>query len=119
MNIVQMNLLKKRVLKLSNQPNLLHDYHISIIILCVLMNCCIFGAGLNNVKDDPKSAGVATFVIQEEFDRFTGYWWCPAVSEGLFNNSLLQRCFKKVQVCFILPLLSQFIFFKKVNVLSS
>uniref|UniRef100_A0A8B9KJ44 dipeptidyl-peptidase IV n=1 Tax=Astyanax mexicanus TaxID=7994 RepID=A0A8B9KJ44_ASTMX len=38
--------------------------------------------GLNNVKDDPKSAGVATFVIQEEFDRFTGYWWCPAVSEG-------------------------------------
>uniref|UniRef100_A0A673GKB5 dipeptidyl-peptidase IV n=1 Tax=Sinocyclocheilus rhinocerous TaxID=307959 RepID=A0A673GKB5_9TELE len=30
--------------------------------------------GLNNVKEDPKSAGVATFVIQEEFDRFTGYW---------------------------------------------
>uniref|UniRef100_A0A673GHT2 dipeptidyl-peptidase IV n=1 Tax=Sinocyclocheilus rhinocerous TaxID=307959 RepID=A0A673GHT2_9TELE len=25
--------------------------------------------GLNNVKEDPKSAGVATFVIQEEFDR--------------------------------------------------
>uniref|UniRef100_A0AAR2LMH4 dipeptidyl-peptidase IV n=1 Tax=Pygocentrus nattereri TaxID=42514 RepID=A0AAR2LMH4_PYGNA len=38
--------------------------------------------GLNNIKDDPKSAGVATFVIQEEFDRFTGYWWCPTVSEG-------------------------------------
>uniref|UniRef100_A0AAY4D7Z0 dipeptidyl-peptidase IV n=1 Tax=Denticeps clupeoides TaxID=299321 RepID=A0AAY4D7Z0_9TELE len=38
--------------------------------------------GLNNVKDDPKSAGVATFVIQEEFDRFTGYWWSPAAPEG-------------------------------------
>uniref|UniRef100_A0A8C2Q9J6 dipeptidyl-peptidase IV n=1 Tax=Cyprinus carpio TaxID=7962 RepID=A0A8C2Q9J6_CYPCA len=38
--------------------------------------------GLNNVKEDPKSAGVATFVIQEEFDRFTGYWWSPAAPEG-------------------------------------
>lgn len=41
--------------------------------------------GLSNVLDDPKSAGVATFVIQEEFDRFTGYWWCPTAStEGQF-----------------------------------
>lgn len=40
-------------------------------------------AGLNNVKEDPKSAGVATFVIQEEFDRFTGYWWSPAAPESV------------------------------------
>ncbi|GCC38590.1 hypothetical protein chiPu_0017105 [Chiloscyllium punctatum] len=33
--------------------------------------------GLPNVIEDSKSAGVATFVIQEEFDRFTGYWWSP------------------------------------------
>uniref|UniRef100_A0A8C3G2K6 dipeptidyl-peptidase IV n=1 Tax=Cyclopterus lumpus TaxID=8103 RepID=A0A8C3G2K6_CYCLU len=38
--------------------------------------------GVDNVKEDPKSAGVATFVIQEEFDRFTGYWWSPSVVEG-------------------------------------
>lgn len=38
--------------------------------------------GLDNVKEDPKSAGVATFVIQEEFDRFTGYWWSPSAEEG-------------------------------------
>ncbi|CDQ86972.1 unnamed protein product [Oncorhynchus mykiss] len=38
--------------------------------------------GLDNVKEDPKSAGVATFVIQEEFDRFTGYWWSPSTVEG-------------------------------------
>uniref|UniRef100_A0A4W3K740 dipeptidyl-peptidase IV n=1 Tax=Callorhinchus milii TaxID=7868 RepID=A0A4W3K740_CALMI len=38
--------------------------------------------GLANVIEDPKSAGVATFVIQEEFDRFTGYWWCPTGTEG-------------------------------------
>lgn len=42
--------------------------------------------GLNNVKEDPKSAGVATFVIQEEFDRFTGYWWSPAAPEGLWDT---------------------------------
>eukprot|EP00062_Callorhinchus_milii_P002215 gi/632938187/ref/XP_007904081.1/ PREDICTED: dipeptidyl peptidase 8 isoform X1 [Callorhinchus milii] len=32
---------------------------------------------LPNLEDDPKSAGIATFVLQEEFDRYTGYWWCP------------------------------------------
>ncbi|KAI8775271.1 dipeptidyl peptidase 8 [Biomphalaria glabrata] len=29
------------------------------------------------LEDDPISAGVPGFVIQEEFDRYTGYWWCP------------------------------------------
>lgn len=38
--------------------------------------------GVDSVKEDPKSAGVATFVIQEEFDRFTGYWWSPSAVEG-------------------------------------
>ena len=42
----------------------------------------LHGSGLDNVKEDPKSAGVATFVIQEEFDRFTGYWWSPSAVEG-------------------------------------
>uniref|UniRef100_H3D0G3 dipeptidyl-peptidase IV n=1 Tax=Tetraodon nigroviridis TaxID=99883 RepID=H3D0G3_TETNG len=37
--------------------------------------------GADSVKEDPKSAGVATFVIQEEFDRFTGYWWSPSAVE--------------------------------------
>lgn len=41
-----------------------------------------FVSGVDNVKEDPKSAGVATFVIQEEFDRFTGYWWSPSAVEG-------------------------------------
>lgn len=38
--------------------------------------------GTNNPKVDTKSAGVATFVTQEEFDRFTGYWWSPAARAG-------------------------------------
>ncbi len=41
-----------------------------------------FFPGVDSVKEDPKSAGVATFVIQEEFDRFTGYWWSPSAVEG-------------------------------------
>lgn len=40
------------------------------------------------MKEDPKSAGVATFVIQEEFDRFTGYWWSPSAVEGLREKKI-------------------------------
>ncbi|KAL7980195.1 hypothetical protein Chor_001463 [Crotalus horridus] len=38
---------------------------------------------LASIEEDPKSAGVATFVLQEEFDRYTGYWWCPAAEPKL------------------------------------
>jgi hypothetical protein len=34
----------------------------------------------SNPDDDPKTrkySGVAEYIIQEEFDRFTGYWWNP------------------------------------------
>uniref|UniRef100_A0A673Y0L5 dipeptidyl-peptidase IV n=1 Tax=Salmo trutta TaxID=8032 RepID=A0A673Y0L5_SALTR len=50
--------------------------------------------GLNNVKEDPKSAGIATFVIQEEFDRFTGYWWSPAAPED--GGKTLQLLYEEV-----------------------
>lgn len=55
-----------------------------------MLSCLCRSPGLSNVLDDPKSAGVATFVIQEEFDRFTGYWWCPTAStegQSLFCSS--------------------------------
>ncbi|NXP39891.1 DPP9 peptidase, partial [Leiothrix lutea] len=53
--------------------------------------------GLSNVLDDPKSAGVATFVIQEEFDRFTGYWWCPTAStEGSEELKTLRILYEEV-----------------------
>lgn len=28
------------------------------------------------------TSGVAEFVMQEEFSRHTGYWWCPTNSNG-------------------------------------
>ena len=55
----------------------------STFVLTVIKRCHLLITGLNNVKEDPKSAGVATFVIQEEFDRFTGYWWSPVATEGM------------------------------------
>lgn len=30
------------------------------------------------MEEEPLSAGVPSFVVQEEFDRYTGYWWSPA-----------------------------------------
>uniref|UniRef100_A0AAQ5XIT9 dipeptidyl-peptidase IV n=1 Tax=Amphiprion ocellaris TaxID=80972 RepID=A0AAQ5XIT9_AMPOC len=52
--------------------------------------------GINNPKEDTKSAGVATFVTQEEFDRFTGYWWCPAAREEPDGGKTLQILYEEV-----------------------
>ncbi|XP_038195390.1 dipeptidyl peptidase 9 isoform X3 [Arvicola amphibius] len=53
--------------------------------------------GSANVLDDPKSAGVATFVIQEEFDRFTACWWCPTASwEGSEGLKTLRILYEEV-----------------------
>uniref|UniRef100_A0A8C4NWB8 dipeptidyl-peptidase IV n=1 Tax=Dicentrarchus labrax TaxID=13489 RepID=A0A8C4NWB8_DICLA len=50
--------------------------------------------GINNPKEDTKSAGIATFVTQEEFDRFTGYWWSPAARED--GGKTLQILYEEV-----------------------
>ena len=34
-----------------------------------------------SLADDPLSAGVPSFVVQEEFDRYTGYWWQPQITD--------------------------------------
>uniref|UniRef100_A0A7N6BTW1 dipeptidyl-peptidase IV n=1 Tax=Anabas testudineus TaxID=64144 RepID=A0A7N6BTW1_ANATE len=52
--------------------------------------------GLDNIKDDPKSAGVATFVIQEEFDRFTGYWWSPSAVEDSNGGKTVYLLYEEV-----------------------
>uniref|UniRef100_A0A8C2X651 dipeptidyl-peptidase IV n=1 Tax=Cyclopterus lumpus TaxID=8103 RepID=A0A8C2X651_CYCLU len=52
--------------------------------------------GIDNPKDDPKSAGIATFVTQEEFDRFTGYWWSPAAREESDGGKTLQILYEEV-----------------------
>uniref|UniRef100_A0A671VCR1 dipeptidyl-peptidase IV n=1 Tax=Sparus aurata TaxID=8175 RepID=A0A671VCR1_SPAAU len=52
--------------------------------------------GIDNPKEDTKSAGVATFVTQEEFDRFTGYWWSPAAREESDGGKTLQILYEEV-----------------------
>uniref|UniRef100_A0A8C0HII7 dipeptidyl-peptidase IV n=1 Tax=Chelonoidis abingdonii TaxID=106734 RepID=A0A8C0HII7_CHEAB len=44
---------------------------------------------LANLEEDPRSAGVATFVLQEEFDRYTGYWW--SVTRGKILRILYEE----------------------------
>ena len=41
-----------------------------------------------SLAEDPKSAGVPSFVVQEEFDRYTGYWWQPQTPQC----KSLQQC---------------------------
>ncbi|KAM4707534.1 dipeptidyl peptidase 9 isoform 2-T4 [Discoglossus pictus] len=52
--------------------------------------------GLRSVTEDPCCAGVATFVIQEEFDRFTGYWWSPTTVEAPEGLRLLRILYEEV-----------------------
>uniref|UniRef100_A0A7M4DVQ6 dipeptidyl-peptidase IV n=1 Tax=Crocodylus porosus TaxID=8502 RepID=A0A7M4DVQ6_CROPO len=50
---------------------------------------------LANIEEDPKSAGVATFVLQEEFDRYTGYWWCPDTKPTLNGGKILRILYEE------------------------
>ncbi|KAG8454462.1 hypothetical protein GDO86_000908 [Hymenochirus boettgeri] len=52
--------------------------------------------GLRTVSEDPCSAGVATFVIQEEFDRFTGYWWSGSAVQLPGGLSVLRILYEEV-----------------------
>ncbi|XP_066244864.1 dipeptidyl peptidase 9 [Euwallacea similis] len=41
--------------------------------------------GGRNLTDDPLSAGVPSYVMQEEFCRYQGYWWQPKCLGGVFR----------------------------------
>ncbi len=38
----------------------------------------------SNGQDLKKSAGTPSFIIQEEFDRYSGIWWAPGDASGEF-----------------------------------
>lgn len=48
--------------------------------MCISVCWTLSLAGASRLSEDPKSAGVPSFVVQEEFDRYTGYWWQPVKS---------------------------------------
>ena len=50
-----------------------------------------FSTGYGSLASDPVSSGVPSFVVQEEFDRYTGYWWEPASNHGNQTGSSVYR----------------------------
>ncbi|XP_078468803.1 dipeptidyl peptidase 9 isoform X1 [Lampetra planeri] len=52
--------------------------------------------GVGGVLEDCRSAGVATFVIQEEFDRYTGYWCSPTNRQNEDGSRRLQVLYEEV-----------------------
>ncbi|XP_076293768.1 dipeptidyl peptidase 9 [Lasioglossum baleicum] len=41
--------------------------------------------GGRNLTDDPLTAGTPSYVMQEEFARYTGYWWQPKSNDGIYR----------------------------------
>ncbi|XP_023123414.2 dipeptidyl peptidase 9 isoform X1 [Amphiprion ocellaris] len=73
-----------------------NDLWIANIKTCEERRLTYCHKGVDNVKEDPKSAGVATFVIQEEFDRFTGYWWSPSAVEDPSGGKTVYLLYEEV-----------------------
>ncbi|XP_026681708.1 dipeptidyl peptidase 9-like [Diaphorina citri] len=41
--------------------------------------------GGRNLTDDPLAAGIPSYVTQEEFSRYQGYWWQPKTTDGVYR----------------------------------
>lgn len=41
--------------------------------------------GRRKVTDDPLTAGTPSYVMQEEFGRYQGYWWQPNSDDGIYR----------------------------------
>ncbi|PZC72428.1 hypothetical protein B5X24_HaOG211225 [Helicoverpa armigera] len=39
----------------------------------------------DRLADDPRQAGVPCYVTQEEFSRYTGFWWQPQAEDDVFR----------------------------------
>lgn len=39
----------------------------------------------NSLSDDPRQAGVPCYVTQEEFTRYTGFWWQPKSNDNVYR----------------------------------
>ncbi|KAL7017779.1 hypothetical protein ACKWTF_010525 [Chironomus riparius] len=39
----------------------------------------------NGKRNDPISAGVPSYVMQEEFNRYQGFWWQPLSNDGIYR----------------------------------
>lgn len=42
-------------------------------------------SGSGRLEYDPKSTGMPSYVMQEEFSRYQGYWWQPVSPDGIYR----------------------------------
>ncbi|PVD36403.1 hypothetical protein C0Q70_03386 [Pomacea canaliculata] len=50
-----------------------------------------------SLEENPISAGAPSFVVQEEFDRYTGYWWQPVLDNtSAMGYSTLRILYEEV-----------------------
>ncbi|KAL4216453.1 dipeptidylpeptidase [Mactra antiquata] len=54
--------------------------------------------GLGSLREDSLSAGVPSFVVQEEFDRYTGYWWDPCCGTSINKYRILYEVVDETNV---------------------
>jgi len=47
------------------------------------------------LSDDPLAAGVPSYVMQEEFNRYHGYWWQPKKLKGKYLLIFVHYCNSK------------------------
>ncbi|XP_061884105.1 dipeptidyl peptidase 9-like [Entelurus aequoreus] len=52
--------------------------------------------GIDKPYEDAKTAGVASFVTQEEFNRFTAYWWSPVAHDESDGGKTLKILYEEV-----------------------
>ncbi|XP_041356250.1 dipeptidyl peptidase 9-like [Gigantopelta aegis] len=49
-----------------------------------------------SLSSDPVTAGVASFIVQEEFDRYTAYWWMPSVTQSTAGVCVYRILYEEV-----------------------
>ncbi|XP_046431750.1 dipeptidyl peptidase 9 isoform X1 [Neodiprion fabricii] len=61
------------------------DLHLSHSITGSSVRLTYAKKGGRSLADDPLMAGTPSYVMQEEFTRFIGYWWQPKSTDGIYR----------------------------------
>ncbi|XP_058802622.1 dipeptidyl peptidase 9 [Phymastichus coffea] len=61
------------------------DIHLSHSITGSSVRLTHARKGGKSLADDPLSAGTPSYVMQEEFTRYIGYWWQPKSPDGIYR----------------------------------
>ncbi|XP_014230063.1 dipeptidyl peptidase 9-like isoform X1 [Trichogramma pretiosum] len=61
------------------------DIHVSHSITGSSARLTYAKKGGKSLAEDPLSAGTPSYVMQEEFTRYIGYWWQPVSPDGIYR----------------------------------